>query len=145
MVCNPKARTASKEQKDIFVQQFIERYEDKNGLPVEVDVKDASNAFNVSTSIIKEIFIDAIGKGMRNVSLNSADHSSDKPEKQSINSKGNFILPKDTIAELNKNLEEERKFKIGDKFTATLEGERIILDRVPCELPQEQDAPSDAA
>lgn len=145
MVCNPKVRTASKEQKDIFVQQFIEKYEDKNGLAVEVDVKDASNAFNVSTSIIKEIFIDAIGKGMRNVSLNSADHSAVKPEKQCINSKGNFILPKDTIAEFNNNLEEERKFKTGDKFTATLEGERIILDRVPCEFPQEQDAPSEAA
>lgn len=145
MACTPKVRTITKEQKEIFVQQFIERYEDKNGLPVEVDMKDASNTFNVSTSIIKEIFIDAIGKGMRNVSLNSADHSADKPEKQSINSKGNFILPKDKIAEFNKNLDEERKFKPGDKFTATLEGERIILDRVPCELPQEQDAPSDAA
>jgi len=145
MVCTPKARTASKEQKDIFVQQFIEKYEDKNGLPVEVDAKDVSDDLNVSIPLVKDIFIQATNQGLHNVSLKSADRSAAKSDKQCINTKGSFILPKDTIAELNKNLEEERKFKIGDKFTATLEGERIILDRVPCELPQKQDAPSEAA
>lgn len=145
MVCIPKTRTATKEQIDDFSLKFIDMYEDKNGLFVEVDEKAASNAFNVSTSIIKEIFIAAISNGMRNVSLKNTDRSAAKPEKQCINSKGNFILPKDTIAEFNKNLEEERKFKTGDKFTATLEGERIILDRVPCELPQEPDVPGEAA
>lgn len=145
MVCNPKVRTASKEQKDILAQEFMDKYEDKNGLHVEVDEKAASNVFNVSTSIIKEIFIGAISKGMRNVNLKSTDRSAAKPEKQCINSKGSFILPKDTISLLNQNLAEKRKFKVGDKFNVTLDGEKIILDRVPCEFPQEQDAPSEAA
>lgn len=100
------------------------------------NVKDASDDLNVSIPLVKDIFIQATNQGLHNVSLKSADRSAAKSDKQCINTKGSFILPKDTIAELNKNLEEERKFKIGDKFTAiqSAEGERIILDRVPCEL-----------
>jgi hypothetical protein len=145
MVCTPKVRTISKEQKDNLVQKFIEMYEDKNGLTVEIDVKDVSHDLNVSIPLAKDIFIEAYNKGLNTIRLKNVDRSVVKHDKQRINSKGNFILPKDTLSELNENLAEERKFKVGDKFNVTLDGEKIILDRVPCELPQEQDAPSDAA
>ena len=138
MGCTSKIRTATKDEISNFALKFIELYNSGDDSTVEVNIKNASKAFNASVGIVKDIFIEAVNQGLRNVTLTTTNHSVPKYEKSSIKSKGNFVISKEVIDQMNKILAADRQFKIGDKFDVALDGENIVVTRVPSESSQEE-------
>jgi len=136
--CTSKIRTATKDEISGLAVKFNEFYNSDDDSIVEVDLKDASNKLNASIGIVKEVFIEAINQGLRNVKLTTTNHFVPKYDKSSIKSKGNFVISKDVIDQMNKSLAADRQFKIGDKFDVALDGENIVVTRIPNESSQEE-------
>jgi len=138
VVCTSKIRTATKAEISNLAVKFIDLYKSENNSILEVDLKDASNKLNASIKIAREVFIEAINQGLVNVKLTSTDDCTPKYDKSCIKSKGNFVIAKDVIGQMNKSLAEDRQFKIGDKFDVALDGENIVVTRIPNESSQEE-------
>ncbi|BAH76533.1 hypothetical protein [Solidesulfovibrio magneticus] len=125
-----KLRTITPDQLKEMAIDFINNHKSSDGTTIGVDIKDMCSHFSVSKSIARDVFIEAVNLGLRNVKLDAQKTKKPSSENGCINAKGVYIITKKVFTEFNNSLEDERKFKINDKFNLTLDGEKIVLERV---------------
>ena len=119
------ARTVSKERRKELILLILAIAKE---LPVHgfFDAQSFAKTHNLVLSLVKDIFVDA------QEDFDKLVKYKDKPEPKGlvISKKSNLMLKIEDIEELNKTRKESERFKIGDEFEHTSEGEKIILTRI---------------
>ncbi|GAB6039240.1 hypothetical protein JCM15519_37990 [Fundidesulfovibrio butyratiphilus] len=124
-----RRRTLSEDEMDNVVQMFIQDHKDKNDNDV-VDPVLLSRKYNISLPLVDKVYIKAILQGAPRLDLSRPTKIKLKTGDPYINGRESLIIGKSTIYELNQELVDNQRFKSGDKFSVSLDGEKIVLTRI---------------
>lgn len=120
-----KVRKLTKETKQTLLNRFVKEYKATTS---EISAKTVSKDYNISISLVKDLYIEAAGNGLIKAKLDSEASARKDPKDITLGPTGRIVIGKREINRLNKILG-ANKFNEGDKFEPSIDDGKIVLTK----------------